>query len=446
MPQAKMVHPLGLSLLVPCALVVLFSNFLAVGAQEVAPNNRSDKVAAAWYAGWHTTAGYPLSSVPWSRYTHLTYAFAETSPNVSTLAFEDEKWVNPDVLPKFVEEAHKHGVKALISVGGWTGSRFFSTAVGSAKNRTTFVRTVLDFARKHKLDGIDFDWEYPGNQGIGCNTINSQDTANFLLFLQELRKDKAGSKLLITAAAATYPFIGSDGQPSTNVTAFARVLDYVAVMNYDLWGPWSATVGPNAPLDDGCAPAESRGGSATSAIQRWTAAGIPANQLVLGVPAYGHSFRVRRKDAYVNGSTSVLASYPPFDADDRPAGDSWDDGAGGVDVCGVDTLQGGNFNFWGLVEKGFLKNDGKVAPGIDYRFDSCSQTPYVYNKTSEIMVSFDNVQSMAAKGAFIKQNNLRGFATWEAGGDWNNMLLNSIREMGGFLPRKRDASGRYYDE
>jgi GH18 family chitinase len=75
------------------------------------------------------------------------------------------------------------------------------------------------------------------------------------------------------------------------------------------------------------------------------------------------------------------------------------------------------------------------------------------------MVSFDNVQvrfgyadvepvltgfkSMAAKGAFIKQKGLRGFATWEAGGDWNNMLLNSIRETGGFLPRKRDASGRY---
>lgn len=100
-----MVYPLGLPLLV---LVALFSNFLAVGAQ-VAPNNtRSDKVAAAWYAGWHATAGYPLSSVPWSKYTHLTYAFAETSPNVGKLAFEDEEWVNPDLLPKFVEEAHHH--------------------------------------------------------------------------------------------------------------------------------------------------------------------------------------------------------------------------------------------------------------------------------------------------------------------------------------------------
>lgn len=34
------------------------------------------KVAAAWYAGWHADAGFPLSEVPWSKYTHLTYSFA----------------------------------------------------------------------------------------------------------------------------------------------------------------------------------------------------------------------------------------------------------------------------------------------------------------------------------------------------------------------------------
>lgn len=34
------------------------------------------KVATAWYAGWHSTTGFPLASVPWTKYTHLTYAFA----------------------------------------------------------------------------------------------------------------------------------------------------------------------------------------------------------------------------------------------------------------------------------------------------------------------------------------------------------------------------------
>jgi hypothetical protein len=40
------------------------------------PKRVHGKVAAAWYAGWHAKNGFPLSKVPWSKYTHLTYAFA----------------------------------------------------------------------------------------------------------------------------------------------------------------------------------------------------------------------------------------------------------------------------------------------------------------------------------------------------------------------------------
>jgi chitinase len=43
------------------------------------------------------------------------------------------------------------------------------------------------------------------------------------------------------------------------------------------------------------------------------------------------------------------------------------------------------------------------------------------------MVSYDNVQSFAAKGTYIKNTGLLGFATWEAGGDYKDMLLDSIR-------------------
>lgn len=43
------------------------------------------------------------------------------------------------------------------------------------------------------------------------------------------------------------------------------------------------------------------------------------------------------------------------------------------------------------------------------------------------MVSFDNAQSFSAKGGFIQTNGLRGFALWEAGGDFNDTLLDAIR-------------------
>ena len=48
-------------------------------------------------------------------------------------------------------------VAAMVSVGGWSGSLYFSTSVGSADNRTAFVKTVVDFAQNYNLDGVDFE-------------------------------------------------------------------------------------------------------------------------------------------------------------------------------------------------------------------------------------------------------------------------------------------------
>ena len=49
------------------------------------------------------------------------------------------------------------GVKASASIGGWAGSQWYSSNVGSPENRTSFVKTVTDFAEKYGLDGIDFE-------------------------------------------------------------------------------------------------------------------------------------------------------------------------------------------------------------------------------------------------------------------------------------------------
>jgi len=42
------------------------------------------------------------------------------------------------------------------------------------------------------------------------------------------------------------------------------------------------------------------------------------------------------------------------------------------------------------------------------------------------MISYDNADSFTAKGMYIKNNGLRGYAMWEAGGDYNNILIDAI--------------------
>jgi len=219
------------------------------------------------------------------------------------------------------------------------------------------------------------------------------DSANFLSFLQKLRS--MAPSLILSAAVQLSPFRGADGQPMSDVSEFAKVLDYIGslflafplshlfltvspeIMNYDVWGSFTPTVGPNAPLNDSCAPPADQQGSAVSAVQAWSKAGFPKNQIILGVPSYGHSFRVKRCEAL--DTSGKLQLYPVFNKTDQPAGDKWDGTAGGVDICGNPNVVGGIFDFWGLIDAGFLGPNGTAAPGIYHTFDECSKTVRTLN-------------------------------------------------------------------
>jgi len=395
----------------------------ALAAQDSSSTARAPSeglVAAAWYAAWHST-DFPLAQVSWSKFTHMAYAFAVPSPDpaVITLGSPDEV-----LLPQFVTAARENDVHPLLSIGGWTGSRYFSTAVGSAQNRTAFVQAVMNLTETYDLDGVDFDWEYPNMQGMGCNEINANDTANFLLFLQELRAAPGGAALEVTAAVYVDPFNDAAGAPSADLSGFAAVFDWIVIMNYDTKTNAAVGAGSRSPLDDSCAPAGAKTGSAMSSVAAWHAAGIPLRQLVLGVPAHAHSYDVAPSVAVSRTNATQLTEYPAFAAE-RKVGDRWD-GTGGEDACGVTWGPGGTFAYWGLIEEGFLHEDGSPRDGILHRYDDCSETPFVYNPDTRVLVTYENARSYAAKGDFIHTSGLGGFAMWEAGADRNDTLLDAI--------------------
>ncbi|KAJ7167548.1 glycoside hydrolase family 18 protein [Mycena filopes] len=333
------------------------------------------KIASAWYAGWHASSDadpvFSVVNVSWKKYNDLVFAFGETTPDVSL------------------------NVPARVSIGGWTGSRYWSSNVATAENRTKFVATLSKLASDHDLDGLDFDWEAPNNQGIGCNIVGPNDTANFLAFIQELRKDPVGSKLKLVRRNGHHPILRSR----------CKVLDWVAIMAYDINGTRGGkNVGPNAP---------------------WHKAGMPLEQIVVGVASYGHSFRVAKADAFNKSDPSGagLALNPPFNATSYPMGDTWDDvidPTSNTDECGNVENQSGVIDFWGLIDQGYLNTDGTQKSGVPYLFNDCTQTPYVYNETTEVMISFDNAE-------FIRSQR----QIHSAGGDSNDILLDSILKAAG---------------
>ncbi|KAG2358104.1 chitinase [Suillus spraguei] len=431
----------------------------SVSASESAVQSPpSPPVMAAWYTSSHATE-FPLSSVSWGKYNTMYYSFVSATSSADGISLDDS---HANLLSQFVSNAQSHGVQAHVAVGSWLGSVWFSSNIATSESRTTFVKTLTDFVHKYKLDGIQFDWEYPGTKDVGCNPISAGDTSNYLEFLQELRKDPVGEKLTLSAAVSLAPFTDASGKPSADIPGFAQVFDYITLMNYDVWGPWSKSVGPNAPMDDTCASPENQQGSAVSAIKAWTAAGMPIDKIVLGVASFGRSYSVSPPDALkfvpivsekevsdesgkktpdVPGKTPAesgdirvpseltLGAYATFDLTKQPLGDGWDDTTTSVDICGARRGPDGTFTFRGLVEAGFLNKDGTYTDGIImHTYDLCSHTPFAYNPTSNVMISLDNAHSFTFKGEFIKTIGLRGFAMWEAAGDYDDILLDSIRK------------------
>jgi len=44
----------------------------------------------------------------------------------------------------------------MLSVGGWGGSEYFSSAVATDANRIAFAKAVMNTVSQYDLDGVDF--------------------------------------------------------------------------------------------------------------------------------------------------------------------------------------------------------------------------------------------------------------------------------------------------
>ncbi|KAJ6589903.1 glycoside hydrolase family 18 protein [Mycena vulgaris] len=385
-------------------------------------------IAAAYYPSW-TADSFPPEKLDYSKFDILFFAFAIPSSS-STLTWDS---ATQAILKRLVSSAKKSGkgTKVVLSVGGWTGSATFHQIAGSSSSRSKFVSTLSSVVAQYGLDGIDIDWEYPNSAGAG-NPYSGADAANFLSLLKALRTSLGTSKI-ISAAVTDLPWLGSNGSPLTDVSAYASQLTYVNLMNYDInGGP-----GPNAPLGNLCGNSSQPAFSAQAAFKQWTDAKFPASKLLLGLPLYGYVF---------NSTKTTLTS---FTENDEEA-----DSATGVTMRGanrepvhmealetpepeitelepeVSAEATANLSKCSLVSSGALvkKSDGTYGPGTGFKraWDDCSDTPFLYNTAQKTVVSYDDTYSLAEKAAFAKSKGMAGCFTWSLDQDDGLTLQNAI--------------------
>ncbi|KLO15905.1 glycoside hydrolase [Schizopora paradoxa] len=371
-------------------------------------------IIAAYYPDWVSDT-LPPESI---NFTHLDWVdFAFGMPDAKfNIAWDDDS--STALLSRLVKAAHANNKKVKLSLGGWGGSKYFSPAVASTSSRQTFAKNIAAVYKKYSLDGIDIDWEYPGQQGAGGNQVSPQDSANLLAFLKVLRTTlPSGAR--ITAAVQDVPFADASGNPMKDVSAFANVLDWVNLMNYDVWSS-SKTPGPNAPLDNGCGNSSQPQMNAISGVKAWTSAKFPVNKIILGVPAYG----------YLNPSSKTsLRQRSDSDPSDTL---TFEDNARTPAPKSMVTLKDANGNpsgaqvqFNSIVDQGALilaNSTSGVSNFVGYggftRFwDSCSSTPFLVSPYTNQVVTYDDPQSLNIKADFAKQAGILGVAVWDVSGD-----------------------------
>jgi chitinase len=230
--------------------------------------------------------------IDYAKLTHINIAFENPLDANGTLSFHADNQL-------LITQAHAHGVKILVSIGGGSASenkdmraRYFDL-INSTK-RAGFASRLAAYVSKHDFDGLDVDLEGPAiNQDYGA-------------FIQELSAALKPKQKLLTAAL-------SKGYGGKDVPAAALSLfDFVNVMAYDATGPWQPEKpGPHSSLE-----------FAQSNVDYWLQRGLAKDKLVLGVPFYGWGFgKAFRENEY--RYADLLKRYPAAISTDQVGDTIW---------------------------------------------------------------------------------------------------------------------------
>jgi chitinase len=419
-------------LILALGLLVLLVSASAPAAPADDNHGSHAKQVVGYFTEWGIYGrGYFVKNVATSgsaaRLSVVNYAFANVAPDASgnvvckladewadyqrpwsaaeSVDGQEVTWPRP-VLGNFQQlQALKQQypkLKVLVSLGGWTFSKYFSVAAATNESRERLVSSCVDLFVKGNLpdpgwggmggpgaaagifDGIDIDWEWPGSEGNPGNVISPLDRANLTKLLAEFRRqlDDYGKttrrKYLLTEFLPAAPDKIDAG---FEVNRIFRYLDFATVQGYDLHGAWESVTNHQSNLftsrNDPSSPRFSVDDTVRALLRR----GAPSRDLVAGVPFYSRGW------TGVTAANSGL--YQPSTG---PAPGTWE---AGVDDYKVTK---------GLLASGFTRYQDQRA-GAAWLFDGTT------------FWTFDDPRVMRAKADYVDENDLGGIMFWELSGD-----------------------------
>lgn len=337
---------------------------------------RFTKRIVAYIGGWKDLS---RTEIDFSKFNYINYAFLGIKPDFSLWSFQ----ANDDKNLKYLANVKKEQphIKVMLAIGGWgdidgkheSFTNEFRRITREPEVAKIYIDNLMEYVRKYDLDGVTYDWEFPG-------TEDKPYYHNLLKVTREAfdaEEKRTGKKLEISIDISGFQHITID------VKQCEPYLDWMNIMAYNMQG------GPErkhaANLYDYHSElfgstqgmyADMGGYSADKFVQFYSRLGMPIEKITLGVAFHGRG----NVPPGPNGENNSAPTYHK--------------------LVSNFINKNGYIRYWDDQAKAAI-----VSNGMFY-------------------ISYEDLESLKHKIDYIKKNKMAGIVYWEYFMDGTKELIN----------------------
>uniref|UniRef100_A0A0B7B3V2 Uncharacterized protein n=1 Tax=Arion vulgaris TaxID=1028688 RepID=A0A0B7B3V2_9EUPU len=360
--------------LVPQSLVVFCVLSICSLFATVASQNKN---VVCYYSNWSQyrpdVGKYDVSKIDPYACNYYIFAFAQLN-GTAILPYEVNDDQNPWMWRQFTQlKLTNTKAKMLLAIGGYThGTLRFSRVAANPDSRAEFARSAITHLRYWKFDGLDVDWEYPGDD-------SPDDKENLSLLMQALfeafERESLSQNLPRLILAAAVPAGISRLEKGYDIPRLNRYLDLFNVMTYDFHGLWESTTNAASPLN----AADGDSLNVVSAMEYYVAKGASKSKLNVGVAFYGRSWTLRDVNDNVMGSPTI-----------------------GGGQAGLYTRESGVLSYYEVCRH--------LTNGYAEHYDSVGKV--MYATSGNQFITYENENTLNIKIDYILSNGFGGAMVW----------------------------------
>ena len=316
--------------------------------------------------------------------------------------------LSDSLLPQLMELKNS-GIRVLMVIGGVSSDNLKALTVLSNQDdtRAKLVKSILDLVERYNFDGVDMDWEYPGTSGLDGYTTEI-DKVNLNKLMRDLRagldkmQDKGGSPYILSAAipatswgSARYQF-----KSTKTIGGLNDYCDYINMMSYDSNNESYCT--HLAPVYQSAQSHDYKFGCVYG-VNQFTGMGLDKNKIILGAACYGKAYKV---------SGTISSTYPALNNSGTL-----------TQIDGIDgSFKTGTMYYSAIIE--VTKTSG-WKQYIEKNSNDKIVGAYLYNSSLKVYITYDSVETVAAKCEYAKANGM-GIMAWAYGEDSTDTIVNTI--------------------